>query len=408
MENLNPPPFAELKEGVTAKDLREVISKSGYPFQAVVADMIAASPLGVTHKASLQEEWTYIDRESGQVRSIDILADLAFQHGYQEPESDLRSRLSLLVECKQSDFPYVFFLRQTPPSESSEFPDIAGLDVQQLRVFIEPASDDDDSGASGEKGPHDASDVPDEEEGAPSSFWINIRDALNLQEIPFFAAPAPFAISLAKVFRKNSRLEITGEETYRSLTLPLLKAADHLRLLSTPEPGHPLLFPRIIINVAVIRAPMISAVLHEGQQGLLSLPWVRVSHLEPMNSPDARHLTGAVRYFDVVHESFFPRYLEVLSRDAEEMALRMHQHSKEISSGAGLFRFEGDREYLVPLPQEYAHLLEKPCTMHLSKAAYALGFEMNEVEEGVEKSQDSDVISWIDTYDWVEATETGD
>ncbi|WP_139063577.1 hypothetical protein [Streptomyces zinciresistens] len=405
MENVTPPPFAELKEGVTAKDLREAISKSGYPFQAVVADLIAASPIGVEHRARIQEEWTYVDRESGQVRSIDILADLGFQHGYEEPESDLRVRLSLLVECKQSDFPYVFFLRQTPPSESSEFPDIAGLDVQKLRVFIEPASEGGEDDAGGDATTVDPSEELDEEE-EPSSFWINLRDALSLQEIPFFGAPAPFAISLAKVFRKNSRLEITGEETYRSLTLPLLKAADHLRFLSTPEPDHPLLFPRIIVNVAVVRAPMVSALLHEGQQGLLSLPWVRISHLEPTKSPDVTNLTGAVRYFDVVHESFFPQYLEVLARDAEEMARRMHLHSMEISSGAGFFKFEDDQEFLVPLPQEYERLLEEPCTMNLSKQASALGFRMNEAQEGA-VPQDIDLIGWVDAYDWLNVTETG-
>ncbi|MFC9180178.1 hypothetical protein ACFTZJ_05555 [Streptomyces globisporus] len=401
MEDLNPPPFAELKQGVTAKDVREAISKSGYPFQAVVADIIAASPLGVESGASIQEEWTYIDRESGQVRSIDILADLAFQHGYQDPASGLRSRLSLLVECKQSDFPYVFFLRQTPPSENNEFPDIAGLDSQQLRVFVDSAPGDGDCDSAAEAEPASPIDAAEGKKEAPSSFWINLRDALDLHEIPFFAAPAPFAISLAKTFRKGSRLEITGEETYKSLTLPLLKAADHLRLLSEPEPDHPLLFPRIIINVAVIRAPMISALLHEGEQGLLSLPWVRVSHLEPTNSPRARHLTGAVRYFDVVHESFFSRYLEILSRDAEEMALRMHQHSDEISSGTGLFKFSGERELLEPLPQGYSHFLEEPCTMHLSKTARALGFKMKEAGEGEVAPQDHESIGWIDTYDWL-------
>ncbi|MFI1788941.1 hypothetical protein ACH40D_10840 [Streptomyces olivaceoviridis] len=384
----NTPPFAELHAGITAKDLREVISKSGYPFQATVADIIRSASVANVRDFKMQEEWAFIDRESGQARSIDILVDLAFPHDYDNPDSKLRTRLNLLVECKQSDLPYIFFLRKSAPVPHNEFPEIYGLDKQDIRVFTNAAK---------EEGVKDDS----------FSWWVNLRDALEFAEVPFFGAPTLYAISFAKAIRRGPKLELTGEDAYRSLTLPLLKAADHLKELSKPTGDHPLLFPRIVINLAVVRAPMICAFESGGENELIALPWVRVSHLEPTEGgKSGRDLSGAVRYFDVVHESFLARYLEVLYRDADEVAQRMHRHSKEVAGGVAFSDLSEGHESLSPLPDHYRQYLSKPCTIIFRHHVQSLGLTVG--KSGGEISDHPDnptVIGWIDGYDWLYPSE---
>ncbi|MFI1832140.1 hypothetical protein [Streptomyces olivaceoviridis] len=379
----NTPPFAELHAGITAKDLREVIAKSGYPFQAAVADIIRSSPLGDVRDFKMQEEWAFIDRESGQARSIDILIDLAFPHDYDKPQSKLRTRLNLLVECKQSDLPYIFFLRKSAPVPHNAFPEIYGLEKQDLRVFTNAAK----------------------EEGAKNdgfSWWVNLRDALEFAEVPFFGAPTLYAISFAKAVRRGSKLELTGEDAYRSLTLPLLKAADHLKSLSRPTEGHPLLFPRIVINLAVVRAPMICAFEQNGESQLIALPWVRVSHLEPTEGGEnERDLNGAVRYFDVVHESFLARYLEVLSRDADVVAQRLHHHSKEVASGLAFSDMSEGHESFSPLPEHYHQFLSKPCTITFRHHVRSLGLTVDNSHGEISDPNNPTAIGWVDGYDWL-------
>lgn len=382
MEEPCTPPFAELLAGITIDDIRDAISKSGYPFQAVVAETIRTSPLGNISDLHIQEEWAYIDRETGQARSIDILIDGRFKHENAERKSKLGPRLNVLVECKQSDLPYIFFLRHSPPSSRNNFPEIFGLDHQQLRIFTNEA----------------------EEEGKDRrsfSWWMNLRDALDFSQLTFFGSPAPYAISLAKVARRGAKVELTGEDAYRSLTLPLLKGADHLKKLSLPDPDHPLRFPRITVSVAVIRAPMLATFLNGEDHELISLPWVRVSHLEPTNSSARGHeVNGIVRYFDVVHESFLPRYLEVLARDADAAILRMHEHSEELMTGVG-FSSEGTHETLRPIPESLNQFLEQPCTIEIHKAIRSLRLKVNKNGGQISDPTRPREVGWIDEYPWL-------
>ena len=69
------PPYAKLPGGVSLDDVSEAIAHSGYPFQADVAHLIKQAVDRVYNvNLNLQEEWTYVDAESDQVRSLDTLA----------------------------------------------------------------------------------------------------------------------------------------------------------------------------------------------------------------------------------------------------------------------------------------------------------------------------------------------
>jgi hypothetical protein len=75
MTNPGVPGYARLEAGITGDDLLGAINKSGYPFQAEVADRVR-SEFSDIEASAIQEEWAYIDQESDVVRSLDIFAQI--------------------------------------------------------------------------------------------------------------------------------------------------------------------------------------------------------------------------------------------------------------------------------------------------------------------------------------------
>src|SRR5690349_24953867 len=73
------PPYAKLPGGVSLDDVSEAIAHSGYPLQADVAHAIKQAVQSTYNVIfNLQEEWTYVDSESDQVRSLDTYAAMNF------------------------------------------------------------------------------------------------------------------------------------------------------------------------------------------------------------------------------------------------------------------------------------------------------------------------------------------
>lgn len=120
------PEYAELKAGVMGKDILEAINKSGYPFQAEVSDLIRSA----INNVHIQEEWAYIDSGSGVARALDIYAEAPLwdTETARHNEAAIHPYLSLLIECKQSDLPYILFLRTNPVGDEVNFPEIFGLE----------------------------------------------------------------------------------------------------------------------------------------------------------------------------------------------------------------------------------------------------------------------------------------
>ncbi|MGW5688388.1 hypothetical protein [Nonomuraea sp. NPDC003754] len=296
------PPFINLGEGLQPKDLMDAIRKSGYPFQAEIADIIRQK---VDSKgfAIVQEEWPYLDKDSDQIRSLDIYAEF---HVSNEPQaaSGLRSfRASLLVECKQSALPYIFFLRLQSSQFRLQYPEIVGLEPR-IKVIMPPER----YGLS--------------KNGSPLTFSSRLSDIFELHEFPIFDPPTPYAISISKAQRAGSRLDLSGEEVYRSLTLPLIKAVDYFRSQSAKDRGARSI-PHFVMPIVVIRAPMFGVILREGQQQLIGVPWVRGIRTEPFQEEESRASASTVRCFDVVHESFIETYLTLLKKNLHAAANRM-------------------------------------------------------------------------------------
>lgn len=327
------PPYALLGAGVTGEDLHSAVSRSGYPFQAVVADRLRSKLSEKAHHPSIQEEWSYIDADTGQARSIDILARIPL--GDRDDRHGRYPRLNLVVECKQSELPYVFFLREDPP--------------QNLRLMRMSCS----------KNSLMSLMHVDEKEGQAVPYSMPLHDVFSVFDYPFFDADMPWAISISKMMRKP-KLELSGEESYRAITLPLLKAVDYLESIAQ---GGSYKRSGFEINccLAVIRAPLIGVTVHEEVPHLLSFPWFRVTHLEPVGDEGEAFSTD-VRYFDVVHESFLNEYLSILMDSMNPLAERMVDHFDEIVSGKGLCTGRGEDVWpsLRPMPDDLSESMKDP------------------------------------------------
>ncbi|TXJ80009.1 hypothetical protein E2C11_11535 [Streptomyces lavendulae] len=339
----NVPEFAQLNNGMKSEELKDAISRSGYPFQATTAASLRKRLAEHFNDVNIQEEWEYIDSETKQARSVDILADIGAlnfdRRVSQFSAMPLFCRLNLVIECKQSENPYVFFLRDAPPEGAPSFPEMLGPIKEVVKVF----------------------ERSEEGEISDRAAILDVRDLLGFYEFDFVLPPLPYAVSLAKALRSKSKVEVTGEETYRALTYPLLKAVDHLKstVQSGPQSG---LQERFIVPIAVVRAPMIGSTFSpEGEQRLISLPWVRVSRLEPVRNTAAGKNGGTlVRYYDVVHESYLDTYVDALAEAIIGISVRIMAHSEELRSGAGSSKsFVRSYRSLKALPEDFRESGEK-------------------------------------------------
>jgi hypothetical protein len=125
------PASNKLKPGLTMEKVKSAIQASGYPLQITISASLQPSFL-------VQEEWAYSDRITGESRAIHMLAETRLS---QEDINKYRVRptLSLIIECKQCDLPYVFFLSERVIQP--KFPLLAGLPSEDIVI----QTDDDQS-----------------------------------------------------------------------------------------------------------------------------------------------------------------------------------------------------------------------------------------------------------------------
>jgi hypothetical protein len=378
--------YGDLKAGITESDVLEAISKSGYLFQAEIADQIRQQFSGIVG-ARFQEEWAYIDADSQGIRTLDVYAEIPLWEVDDEGNRHLRRvqpYLDILVECKQSELPYVLFLRTGTVSDVANFPEFGGMKSDDIRVF-----------------PEEWGTKPDHMRG--ESYMLSVHDAFACYNLEAFVGPPFNALSFAKVTRKKGeggKLEISGEETYRGLTLPLLKAADYVKSQVEAEEDAAIVSPRFIVPVAVVRAPLMGAFLHSGKPILAGVPWARICRIEPAASGQVA--VGKARFFDIVHSDFWEEYLQILMNDSFELAGRMLDHEEEVFSGNALHRDqepakgekpddhdeEPDQYHsLSRLPDDYQEFLERPVIFRFTRRPSPVTITFNPSEGASTDSQ---------------------
>jgi len=260
--------------------LKEAVRRSGYPLQTIVAAELLKN-------FTVTEEWGYQDRTTQEHRTLDIFA---FKNLAPENKSGLlvASSIALLMECKRSQHPFIFFKSETEQSRPlSGFPRICG--VQRVEFHQGTTS----------------------REVAPSA-------CLGLETERFSIDVPPICTSLARVggkpeesrqHRRDSRghdsggepigkgIVLTGSDAYNSILLPLISSLDFLAGYF-PVSTHQL-HPTISLAVCILDAPM---VLSEGgpeDVALSMVPWARLIRRERKKLQHGYH--HAQHVVDFVH-----------------------------------------------------------------------------------------------------------
>src|ERR1051325_9310089 len=125
------PDANHLPNAITESQLADAIKASGYPLQTLVAECLK-SHFGLRH------EWAYLDRQTKELRAIDLLAERDL-YDWKTAHPRVRPRLDLLIECKQTELPHLFFVAEPP--WTADFPVLAGLRSKNVEI----TSDDDAS-----------------------------------------------------------------------------------------------------------------------------------------------------------------------------------------------------------------------------------------------------------------------
>lgn len=300
-----------LGPGISPEDLEIAISNSGYPLQSRVVDTILRALEGKTNLRAVQEEWSYVDHEERKVRQLDALLSFeidtlseTFEPGRpSDPAAYLRGALDFLIECKQSELPFVCFVRSL---DVGAFPLIGGLPHEDLTIHM--AADD------------------------PGVMKMSARDALGVHDLPL-AKHDSTAIALTKVHRKGKALELSGEEAFRGLALPILKAASYY--LDQVDPGAKRLYfdVRTVIPLAVVDAPLLAVHMVDGKPSLEAVPWIRMVRHEPGERADLFGPQTGSRAFDIVHADFLSEYVELALGSARELIRNARTFAPQLLTG---------------------------------------------------------------------------
>jgi hypothetical protein len=263
------PEANRLSAGVTVEQLETAVHASGYPLQRVVAEELLPD-------FSVTEEWGYLDRESGAHRGLDLLA-------YREirETAQLLLRAALLVECKRSDLPYVFF-EAAAPGLPREFPVVAGLHGNALDVRVQGV-------------------------GSRSS---PVAEFLRLADFPFVSNGPPVCASFARAERKGKgkRLDLSGSVPFNQVILPLVSALQHFIRQHKHAGSRTAVSTCVALPVCVVDAPMVSVKGAPGDSQLTMSPWIRAVRQEAV---EERH-GMSWRYYvvDFVHRAYLSRFVK--------------------------------------------------------------------------------------------------
>lgn len=295
-QSTNNPTTNQLGAGIAEALLLDAVHRSGYPLQTFIADVLRGKKLGV------QEEWSFVDNDSGDLRALDIHA---YTHLYDyKKKTRVRPQLDLLIECKQSDLPYMFFAA-TGKTWLSDFPRIGGLRKDELVITT-----DDDA----------------------STYTHSIINALGLDNHLFNQIP-PFCHTFSKCVRKGKELELSGSDAYNGLVLPLTKAVQHFVHAERPGETAQYFDAHLVIGVGVLDAPIVNIELKNGSPTLTMTPWIRILRHEYVDDSGWWE-RNKMRVVDVVHRDFFSEYIsQHLLPFAEEFGCLVLKHNKEISTG---------------------------------------------------------------------------
>lgn len=198
----------------------------------------------------------------------------------------------LLIECKRSDLPFVFFAAAAPRMPS-EFPVIAGLLGKPLELYV--------------KGIGSTS--------VPAARFLGLHD------FPFVSDGPTACSAFTRAERKGKDLDLSGSVPFNQVVLPLIGALKHYLDLQKTIGAQPKVPACLALPVCVLDAPMVVAEGAPDAPRLTMCPWVRVVRQEAIKEKTQ----GFWRHYviDIVHRGYLPAFVrEHLLPFAEQFADR--------------------------------------------------------------------------------------
>ncbi|HEX6782755.1 MAG TPA: hypothetical protein VF125_12095 [Solirubrobacterales bacterium] len=266
-----------LPAGISEEDFRAGISASGYPLQISVG--AALDDRGYL----LKEEFAFEDSDQGGRRTIDVLGE-KWQDVFKSDGGQSQFLSMPIIECKQSKHPLVLFEAVNPP-HLGEFPRLVGYPGQEMKVAT----------------------------AKEANSWglVPILQFLGSLEDPFIREP-PMAASLARAVPNGKKVGLSGDEIYRAITMPLVKAASALRTYWT-RPRHDsqqLWELRMMFPIAIVDCPLIFVRRPNGQPAMRPAEWVRLGVRDVMEGQHDPWKPLGVQIIDVVQREYFETYLD--------------------------------------------------------------------------------------------------
>ncbi|MFC8688777.1 hypothetical protein [Brevibacillus porteri] len=292
-----------LSNGVNEDDVLKAIVNSGYPLQNVITEKLKAF--------NVTEEWSFVDRDTLDLRNIDILAELELYDYNKYPDTRVRPALSLLIECKQTTLPYVFFSTNHVPY-MPHFPMYSGLFENE---YIRIKSDN-----------------------TRSTWSLSINDIFDLRQNEFISNAPLYSKIFSKCVRKGKEIELSGSETYNSVILPLTKALSHYTNVVEPPKTAYYFDCYMTLGVAIIDGPMIGVNVNEEGNNIGYAPWVRVLRHE--HEEGKRNKQRGKHYvIDVVHKDYFNTYIDQhLMPFANIFGKLALKHARVLANGKGTIK----------------------------------------------------------------------
>ncbi len=298
----NNPDRNKLPNGLNDSDIEKAIKKSGYPLQTIITNKL-------NEKFFCQEEWSFIDKKTKDIRSLDINASMHL-YDFDEPQKRVRPELNLLIECKQSELPYIFFLSPNK-IHTYDYPYLSGLFNRNIIIHSNDTT---------------------------STLKMSIMLALGIGDDPFLRDAVPSSMTFSKCTRSGKEIVLSGTEGYHNLVLPLVTALKHFEESEFPGPKAKYFDVHLPFAIGIIDGPMIGVTVTEDSHETQFIPWVRVYRHESYENEDQmeRKKLFAV---DIVHKDYFDTYLnDHLLPFANRYAQLMLKHDNEIADGKGFVK----------------------------------------------------------------------
>jgi hypothetical protein len=207
-----------------------------------------------------------------------------------------------LIECKRSRHPLVLFEAVNPP-HLARFPALLGYPGQEMRVANDPS--------------------------ANSRRIVPILEFLGSLGDEFVTGP-PIAASLARAVPKSKKVELSGEEIYRAITMPLVKAARAVKKYWTRprDNSKELWLLRMLFPIAVVDSPLVFVGRPSHEPEIRPVEWARLGVRDLMSGREDPWRPLGVQIVDVVRRQFLDAYLDrhllPFSAQIRERACQIH------------------------------------------------------------------------------------